>query len=123
MAFISDYVFDLALAYLDTSGNRLDICSLEPVTFASATSTHTLGNKTSLTIGAPADRTPTGRKVTVAAITDGSVTGNGTASHWAISDTGSSRLIATGLLSSSQVVAAGNVFTLAAFDVGIADAT
>lgn len=123
MAYINDYVFDLALAYLDTSGNRLDICSQEPATYAAATSTYTLGNKTGLSIGAPTDRSPNGRKVVVAAISDGTVTGTATATHWAISDTGNSRLIATGALSASQAVTSGNTFTLAAFDIGIADAT
>ena len=122
MAYLNDYVLDLALAYLDTSGNRLDICSTEPTTYAQATTTYTLGNKTSLSIGAPTDRTPNGRKVVVAAITDGSVTGNGTAAYWAISDTGNSRLIAAGSLSAGQAVTSGNTFTLAAFDIGIPDA-
>lgn len=123
MAYINDYVFDLALAYLDTSANRLDICSQEPVTYAGAITTYTLGNKVGISVGAPADRSPTGRKVTIAAITDGSVTGTGTATHWAIVDTANSRLVATGALSASQGVTSGNAFTLAAFDVGIADAT
>lgn len=123
MALISDYVFDLALAYPDTSANRLDICSQEPATYAAATTTYTLGNKTGISVSAPTDRSPTGRKVTVAAITDGSVTGSNTATHWAISDTGASRLVATGLLSASQVVSSGNTFTLAAFDIGFADAS
>jgi hypothetical protein len=123
MALISDYCFDLALAYIDTNANRLDICSQEPATYTAATVTYTLGNKTSLSVGAPTDRTPNGRMVTVAAITDGTVTGTATATHWAISDTGNSRLIATGQLSASQAVTSGNTFTLAAFNIGIADAT
>ena len=122
MPFINDRVFDNGLTVLDTEANRLDICSLEPVTFASATSTNTLGNKTGPTVGAPADRTPNGRKVTVAAITDGTVTGTGTATHWALSDTVNSRLLATGSLSASQAVTSGNTFTLGAFDIGIPDA-
>lgn len=122
MAFLADYIFDAALTKLDTEANRLDICSQEPVTYAAATTTYTLGNKTSLSIGAPADRTPNGRKVTVAAITDGTVTGTGTASHWAIVDTVNSRLLATGALSASQAVTSGNVFTTGAFDIGIPDA-
>lgn len=122
MAFINDRVFDNGLTVLDTEANRLDICSQEPVSYAEATSTYTLGNKTSLSIGSPADRSPSGRKVTVAAITDGTVSGTGTASHWAITDTVNSRLLATGSLSSSQSVTSGNVFTLGAFDVGIPDA-
>lgn len=122
MAYLNDYVLDAALSTLDTEANRLDICSQEPTTYAAATSTYTLGNKTSLSVGAPADRSPNGRKVTVAAITDGSVTGTGTATHWAMVDTGNSRLLATGALSSSQAVTSGNTFTLAAFDIGIPDA-
>lgn len=122
MAYINDRVFDNGLTVLDTEANRLDICSQEPVTYAEATSTYTLGNKTPPSVGAPADRTPNGRKVTVAAITDGTVTGTDDATHWAISDTGNSRLLATGPLAASQAVTAGNVFTLAAFDIGIPDA-
>lgn len=122
MAFINDRVFDQGLTILDTEANRLDICSLEPTTYTQATSTNTLGNKTSISIAAPSDRTPTGRKVTVSAITDGVVSGTGTATHWAITDTVNSRLLATGALAASQAVTSGNVFTLAAFDIGIPDA-
>lgn len=122
MAFINDRVFDLGLNVLDTEANRLDICNAEPATYAAATTTNSLGNKTSFAIGAPADRTPTGRKITTPSITDGTVTATGTASHWAITDTGNSRLLATGALSASQAVTSGNVFTLAAFDIGIPDA-
>ncbi len=122
MPFIADYAFDAALSKLDTEANRLDICSTEPATYAAATSTNTLGNKTSLSIGAPADRTPNGRKVTVASFTDGAVTATGTATHWAITDTANSRLLSTGSLAASQAVTNGNTFSLAAFDIGIPDA-
>lgn len=121
MAFLNDRVFDNGLTVLDTEANRLDICSTEPTTYTQATSTYTLGNKTSLSIGAPADRSPSGRKVTVASFTDGSVTGTGTAVYWAITDTGNSRLLAAGSLSASQAVTSGNTFSLAAFDIGIPD--
>lgn len=117
MPFINDRVFDLGLNVLDTEANRLDICSSEPATYTAATSTNTLGNKTALSIGAPAAGSPSGRKVTVAAITDGTVTGTATATHWAITDTVNSRLLATGALSASQAVTSGNTFTLAAFDI------
>lgn len=120
MATLADRVFDNGLTVLDTEATRLDICSQEPATYAAATSTYTLGNKTSLSIGAPTDGT-TGRKVVVAAITDGSVTATGTASHWAITDTANSRLLATGTLSSSQAVTSGNTFTLASFDIRLPD--
>lgn len=121
MATLGDRVFDNGLTVLDTEANRLDICSQEPTDYTGATTTFTLGNKTTPTIGAPADRTGGGREVTVSAITDGSVTADGTATHWAISDTGNSRLLATGSLSASQAVTNGNTFTLAAFTIGIPD--
>lgn len=121
MATLGDRVFDSGLSSLDTEANRLDICSQEPTTFTAATVTYTLGNKTSLSVGSPADRTGGGREVEVAAITDGEVTGTNTATHWAITDTVNSRLLATGALSASQAVTDGNTFTLAAFKIGIPD--
>jgi Na+-translocating ferredoxin:NAD+ oxidoreductase RnfG subunit len=121
MAFLADYILDLALAELDTATTTLYITSAEATTYAEASSTLALGNKTSLSIGAPADRTPNGRKVTIASFTDGTVTATDTATHWAITKDGTT-LMATGALASPQAVTSGNSFTLAAFDVGIPDA-
>lgn len=123
MAYLNDYVLDAALSKLDTEATHLYLCSQEPTTFAQANSTYALGVKTSLSVGAPADRSPNGRKVTVASFTDGSVTATGTATHWAIVDTTNSRLLATNSLTASQAVTSGNTFTFAALDIGIADAT
>lgn len=117
MPFINDRLYDLGLNVLDIEANRLDICSSEPVTFAAATTTASLGNKTALSIGAPAAGSPSGRKVTVAAFSDGSVTATGTATHYAITDTVNSRLLVTGALSASQVVTSGNTFSITATDV------
>ncbi len=121
MATLADRVFDNGLTVLDTEANRLDICSTEPTTYTQATTTYTLGNKTSLSIGAPADRTGGGREVTVASFTDGSVTASGTAAYYAITDTTNSRLLATGSLSSSQAVTSGNTFSISSFKIGIPD--
>ena len=121
MAYINDEVFDQGLDYADTNGTRIDICSQEPATYAAATSTYTLGNKTSLNTGATQAGATDGRRVIVPAITDGSVTSTGTASHWALTDA-SSVLIATGALSSSQAVTSGNTFTLDAISITIRDA-
>ncbi len=122
MAYLNDNVYDNGLSYIVTNGSRLDICSQEPVTYAGATSTYTLGNKTSLSVGALAAGSPNGRQTTIAAITGASVTGTGTATHWAITN-GSSTLIATGALSASQAVTSGNTFNLASFVIRIAAAT
>jgi len=121
MATINDRVFDNGLTVLDTEANRVDVTSQEATSYAQATSTYTLGNSTSLSIGAPADRSGGGREVTVAAITDGSITATGTATHYAIVDTTNSRLLITGSLTANQSVTNGNTFSLASFKIGIPD--
>lgn len=117
MAFLADRVLDSGLAVLDTEANRLDICSTAPTTFAEATSTYSLGNKTALAIGAPEDAAPNGRRVVVPAITDGSVTATGSAAHVAITDTVNSRLLAVAPLAGVVGVTSGNLFTLDAFSI------
>jgi hypothetical protein len=121
MASIADRVLDNGLTVLDTEANRVDLTSQEATTYAEATSTYTLGNKTSISVTAPADRTGGGRKVTLEAISDGSITGTGTATHYAIVDTANSRLLVTGALTASQSVTTGNTFSLEALDIGIPD--
>jgi hypothetical protein len=120
VAYINDEVFDQGLDYADTNGDRLDICSQEPTTYTQATSTYTLGNKV-VNTGATENGASSGRRVIVPAITDGSVTGTGTATHWALTN-GSDTLIATGALSASTGVTSGNTFTLDAISITIADA-
>lgn len=119
MAFLNDRVLDNGLTVLDTEADKLTVCSAEPTTFAEANATYLLGAKTAVSVGAPEARTPSGRKVVVAEITDGSVSATGTATHWALVDTVNSRLLAAGSLSAPQAVTSGNTFTLAAFDIGI----
>lgn len=122
MAFISDNVFDSGLAYLTTNGGRLDICSQAPTTYAEATSTYTLGNKTSPTVGSPTNGASSGRRVIISAITDGTVTGTGTATHWALTKTtATTELLAWGTIT-SQGVTSGNTFTLDALSITIPDA-
>lgn len=121
MALISDFVLDAALNVFTTSATRLDITSSEPTTYAQATSTASLGNKTGITVSAPANATPNGRMVTISAITDGTVTATGTATHYAITDPANSRLLAAGAISSPQVVTSGNVFTTSAANIRFPD--
>jgi hypothetical protein len=120
MATLNDRVFDNGLTVLDTEANAIHITSAEATSFANVASV-TLGNSTSLSIGAPQDRAGGGREVVVAAITDGSVTGTGTATHYAIVDTDNSRLLATSTLTTSQSVTSGNTFTLSSVAIGIPD--
>ena len=121
MATLDNRVFDNGLTVLDTEANKLLITSQEAATFAEANATYALGDTTSLSIAATSDRTGGGREVVAAAISDGSVTGNGTATHYAIVDTVNSRLLATGSLTASQVVSSGNTFSLGSFTIGIPD--
>lgn len=121
MASLDNRVFDNGLSVLDTEANKILITSQEPTTYTEANSTYALGNSTSLSIGAPQDRSGGGREVVVAAITDGSVTASDTATHYAIVDTVNSRLLATGSLSATQVVTSGNTFALSSVTIGIPD--
>lgn len=121
MATLDNRVFDNGLTVLDTEANKLLITSQEAASFTEANATYALGDTTSLSIAAPSDRTGGGREVVAAAISDGSVTGNGTATHYAVVDTVNSRLLATGSLTASQVVSSGNTFSLGSFTIGIPD--
>lgn len=118
-----DWVLDNGLAGLKSNATHIYICSQAPTTYTEATSTYALGNKNfgagSVFPGSIAAGSPNGRKLTTAAVTDGSVTGNGTAARWAIVDSVNSRLLLDNDLSSSQVVASGNIFSLPGFDFRI----
>ena len=121
-AIVGDHLLDAALNILDTVSTHIYITfTQDPVNFTEATSTYACGNKsfgTGACFGAPAAKAGNGRKVTSAAITDGSVTATQTALGWAVTTTTGSKLDACGHLSSSQAVTSGNQFTLAAFDIG-----
>lgn len=121
MAYLNDDILDNGLqALTDATSTALHICSQEPTTRTEAVTTYTLGNKSAPTIGSPTNGDSSGRKVVVSAITDGSVTGTATATHWAIID--GTRLLATNSLGSSQAVTSGNTFTLPAIDITFPDA-
>jgi len=119
---LQDRVLDLGLNVLDIEATHLFICSQEPISFVEASSTYALGSKNwgaGAVFGAPAAGSPNGRKVSSAAISDGVVSGTGTAAKWAITDNTNSRLLAVGSLAASQAVTAGNTFSLASFDIRI----
>jgi hypothetical protein len=123
-AMLEDTVLDNGLGpILDTLTSHIFICQAEPTTYALASTTALLGTKSwgaGAAFGAPAAGTsPTGRKVTSVAITDGTITTTGTASWWAACGTAS--LHAHGLLSAPQAVTAGNTFSLAAFEIRLAN--
>lgn len=122
MPFLDSAVLDSGLSALTgISSPVLHLCHTEPTTRAN-TLTQSVGNKSGITIGSPGARSPNGRKVTIAAITGGSITATSTGSsddaqYWAIID--GTKLWAAGSLASAQMVTNGNTFDLAAFDIGI----
>ena len=124
VAMFEDTVLDTGLGpTIDTAATFIWICSTEPTNLASAATSALLGYK-SLAAGghfaAPAASTsPTGRKVVSNAITDGTITTSGTASWWAVGT--SAALYAHGTLSAGQAVSAGNTFSLASFELKIAN--
>lgn len=118
--FINDEVFDQGLDWADTNGTRIDICSADPGGTYSSVATNTLGNAT-VNTGATQNGATDGRRVVVPAITAGSVTGTGTATHWALTN-GTDTVVASGALTSSQAVTSGNTFTLDAISITIRDA-
>ena len=122
MPYIPDAAFDLLLNYIQDNQEAIHICSAEPANYAGVAGVD-LGNKQTPTVAEPSDRSPNGREIVVSAITDGSVTGTGTASHWAIvKDTATSELLAAGALAAPQGVTSGNTFTLTQFAIGVPDA-
>jgi hypothetical protein len=120
MPSVQPRVLTNGLASLVAEADAIYITSSEAGSFAEAVTTFALGFKNfgvGNIIGPPAPASPNGEKVTTAAVTDGVVTGTGTAAFWAIVDSVNLRLGATGTISPPQVVTAGNKFTLPQFDI------
>ncbi len=118
---VADAVLDAALNEIKNNVAALHICSAEPTNYTEATSTYDLGDKTPPAFTGPANGDTNGRKLTIDAITDGSVTATGTADHVALVTATVLYYVTT--LSSSQSVTSGNTFTLTAWDIEIADPT
>lgn len=120
MAYLNDSALDAGLAYVITNGTRLELCSSEPANYAGIAAV-ALANKPGITCAAASNGPTSGRKTTTPAVTDGTVTGTGTATHWALHN-GSSTLVASGALASSQSMTSGNTFTLGAITINLLDA-
>jgi hypothetical protein len=123
-ASLADQVLDNGLTYLHTNTTHVTILSsaTEPTTYAQASATFLLAYKSwgaNNAVGASGAGSPNGRQVATTAITDGTVTTTGTANWWGLCDETNSILLAHGSLSASQVVTAGNTFSLASFNIRI----
>ena len=118
MAYFNDNTLDNGLAALKAAATHVYIDSADSATYTAASSTNALGNKNfgagAVYPAAIAGGSPSGRQIVSAAVTDGSVTASGTASHNTVVTSGSSRLELSQSLSASQGVTSGNQFTLTA---------
>lgn len=116
----NDNVMDAALNYVAT-GTLLTVCSAQPTTYAEASSTYKLADEV-LTSGdfTLANGDANGRKVTIAQQADTAIDTSGTATHVAISISGSSTLLYV-TTCTSQVLTAGGTVTVPAWDIEISD--
>lgn len=95
---ISDLIKDAGLNTIPANADKVYLCSSEPTTYAEATTTYALGNKT-ITSGSftgPADGTGEDRVLTLGALTGFTITASGTAKYYALVKTATSYLIQVG---------------------------
>jgi hypothetical protein len=117
--YIHPDVYDNGLVTLTNATSKvLHICSAQPANYAGVAAV-TLATKSSPTVSSPGARTPNGRKVTISAITDGTINTQGTGAYFALVD--GTRLLAAGDCSNSQTLYTANPLSVAAIDIGIPD--
>ena len=118
----NDSMLDAALNYInsDTGANILCLCSDQPATVAECTATYALGT---IAIGTAnmttEDGDSSGRKITVAAMSNIDISASGTVNHLALCNAGTLFYVTT---VTDQAVTSGNTATAATWDIEIADA-
>ena len=117
--YLIDASKDAALNYLDTNVTQLFITSALCANYTEAGTTYKLGVKASPTISTATDDGTTGRKVTISAITDGTVSDTDTATHVALCS--ADTLLAAYPLNAGVAVTSGHVFTLTEHDINLPD--
>ena len=119
-ALLDDSVLDFGLNSIKQNADYVHVLSGMPATYSDI-ATYSVGNwhggagnviPNPINAGAPS-----GRQITTATITSGSITSDGTAAYWAIIDSGNSLLQVANALSSGQGVTSGNTWTLAPFTI------
>jgi hypothetical protein len=114
-------LLDLALQEIKDTATEIHLLTQDPADFA-AVATYSKAHKTFTAgdaFGAPEGGDVDGRKIMSMTITDGTITGDGTVTKWAVVDT--TRLLVNGTLSSSLAVTTGNEFSLESFRIELPD--
>lgn len=119
-AFHND-VFDNGLSTLTNNSENLYILKADPGLAWSNIALHALGVKAAPVVNSPTDRAEGGREVVLQEIPNGTVTGDGVATHFAITDDSATKILASGPLGNPQQVTTGNIFTLPDMAMGIPD--
>lgn len=118
----NDLVMDAALDYISTS-TLLTVCSAQPTTYAEASSTYKLADVvTDSGDFTKANGDTNGRKVTIAQQANVPIDSSGTATHVALSISGSSTLVYV-TTCTSQALTSGGTVTVPGWDVEISDPT
>lgn len=118
---LQDRVLDLGLTTFKNEADRFYVCSGLCISYVDATTALSLGFKH---LGAGNVLTGpfagiNGRKVTTVPISGGAGTAAGNGGYWAIVDTVNARLLASGTLVASVVIASGVSFNVSSFDITI----
>jgi hypothetical protein len=117
-AYLDPQTFNGGLTAFHNNATTVWIDSTQPTSYTQATSTYALGSNVVAAgscVGAPASGTPSGQQVTVAAVTAGNISATATAGFYGVTD--GTYCYAANQLLATQVVSAGNTFTLQSFTV------
>lgn len=118
---VHDDVLDGALNVIKNNCTRMTLCNAQPTTYTEANSTYALASVTmdssDFTI---ADGDTSGRKLTVAAKNNVSISASGTSNHVALLDVTNSKLLYV-TTHTAQAVTAGNVANIGSWKIEIAD--
>lgn len=113
--YLNPRILDYGLTNLVLGTTRLLALSSAPTDYDSLAA-KTLGVKDSPVLSGPAT-SGGGRKVTVAAVTDGTITVDGTATHWALADDKLPGILAWGQFAAPKAFTTADDFATGAFDI------
>lgn len=117
MAYLHPDVYDKGLEEIQNGADVFHLCNAEPTTYAEATSTYTVGNKTLPALSAPMVDPAGGRKIQLPTLSNCDATANDDGTHWALVDTATSRLLAAGSLNALITVVSGGQFHIATWKI------